>query len=575
MGGERVEQEGAGQAPPGEAFRAPAALTLQRLQRLGLLLILAVAMVPRLRDVAAPFDREVEGAQGAFFAIAAVNYERLGLTSAGGYPVLNVDAMEEAAPGVLLPLERSRWLIYANHPPTVPLLAWMALDAMGPDGWDQAWKQDRAPEGVELPIRIPFALFHLLFLLTLWWAVRESHGERAALIALGLAAAVPVLTLYATLVNYENPALLCIALAAGCHARWLRNGLRDDLWMFALACLLGSCVTYAGAFFLPFFVLAAFATGRFFRGLSEALIGGTATLLPLVAHGLWNSAVARDTGRELPGPADRALEILNPLFDGSLPIGRWLTLQLARMGTWITWPVAALALVGLAILFVRMTRPQPPEALRPDWEPVDVGTPLFLGGWLYLLAFYRHSYDPQHSFLMLVAPGFVVLAAVALDALPYHRLKAGIAPIVVVVSSVALVGLRESNALRHRYRATAEQAARHDQPPPAFPLPSETGASLAQLVQPGALGLYPADTGLNLAVHFYAWRSLAPIQAADDEQYRAIARSVGLSEAPRILLLPDPPPREAEDQTLTLRAALVPPEASLRRADGWLAAPLP
>ena len=63
-----------------------------RLERIGIALILVAALVPRLRDVAGPFDRGPEGEAGARAALAAVNYERLGLATAGGYPVLNVVA---------------------------------------------------------------------------------------------------------------------------------------------------------------------------------------------------------------------------------------------------------------------------------------------------------------------------------------------------------------------------------------------------------------------------------------------------------------------------------------------------
>jgi hypothetical protein len=171
---------------PAPTARPGLATSAARLERLGVLLLLAVALVPRLRDVAAPFDREAEGAQAAFFAIAAVNHERLGLRHTGGYPVLNVDATDPGRRGAGAPIASRHWLFYTNHPPLVPLLAWAALEALGPRGWDTAWREHRAPAGIELPLRLPFLAAHLLFLWSLWWAARQSGGPRAALIALGL-----------------------------------------------------------------------------------------------------------------------------------------------------------------------------------------------------------------------------------------------------------------------------------------------------------------------------------------------------------------------------------------------------
>ena len=548
----------------------------RRAERLGVALILLTALVPRLRDVAAPFDREAEGAQGAFFAISAVNYERLGLRRTAGYPVLNVDALRESASGVLLPLPTQHWLMYANHPPLVPVVAWAAVEALGPEGWDEAWREGRAPEGIELPMRLPFVTAHALFLLALWWAVREGHGAQTAMIALGLAAATPVLVFYGTLVNYENPALLFVALAAGQHVRWQREGRWQDLALFALACFAGSCVTFAGAFFLPFFVLAAFAAGRFARGALEAVVGALATALPLLLHATLAQRVGRRLGLELPDPLERAHAIVAPLLDGTVGVGVWAARQVERAGTWIGWLPVALAVVGVAVLFARLSRPVAP-ALQPRWRRIDVGAPLLLGGLLYLFAFYRHSYDPQHSFLMLVAPGVAVLAAVALDALGplLLHLRAGVAPLVVVASTVCLLGVQESNLLRHRYRATEAERERHHLPPPALPLPDRTGAELAALIPPGALGLYPSATGLNLAVNFYAWRSLVALEAADDLRFEAIAEAAGLHDAPRYLLLPTTPPPEAAAQAETLRAALVGAGTKRGRGEAWEAFSLP
>ena len=88
------------------------------LEFVAVIVLIAAAFLPRLRDLDAPFDREFEGAQGAFFTIAAINYDRLGVGAFGGYPVLNID-LDETRPDT--------WYTYENHPPTVPLFTLAGL----------------------------------------------------------------------------------------------------------------------------------------------------------------------------------------------------------------------------------------------------------------------------------------------------------------------------------------------------------------------------------------------------------------------------------------------------------------
>jgi len=113
------------------------------LERLGVLLILVAALVPRVRDLAAPFDREFEGFQGSCFAAFCVNYERLGVGRFGGYPTYCVDIPDEAAGETLDPA----LYVYANHPPLVPLAQWAVVKALAPDGWNDAWRSGDAPVG--------------------------------------------------------------------------------------------------------------------------------------------------------------------------------------------------------------------------------------------------------------------------------------------------------------------------------------------------------------------------------------------------------------------------------------------
>ena len=94
------------------------------LERAALVVLFLAALVPRLFDVAAPLDRAFDGEQGGFFAIGAINFERLGVRRTGGYPVLNIDLGDRADPATRLWDRPELWVSYANHPPTVPLIAW-------------------------------------------------------------------------------------------------------------------------------------------------------------------------------------------------------------------------------------------------------------------------------------------------------------------------------------------------------------------------------------------------------------------------------------------------------------------
>src|SRR5690349_22366462 len=100
-------------------------------ERCCVLALLLAALWPRARDLRAPFDREFEGAQGAFFAIGALNYERLGALRTGAYPVLNLDLGPRGDP------RRSLW----EHP----------------QGWYRSEEHTSEPSHVE----ISYAVFCL------------------------------------------------------------------------------------------------------------------------------------------------------------------------------------------------------------------------------------------------------------------------------------------------------------------------------------------------------------------------------------------------------------------------------
>jgi hypothetical protein len=240
------------------------------------------------------------------------------------------------------------------------------------------------------------------------------------------------------------------------------------------------------------------------------------------------------------------------------------------MWEWLSPPLLPLAILGLALALARRSEPRRSEA-------IDLGPPLLLGGALYLLAFYRHTIEPQHSFLMLIAPGALALAATALRLLGRIslRLRGGLAPLALVVSLLASYGAWRSNELRYRYRAARDDRPSGNWPPPELDLPEAIGAELGSLLPPRALGLYPAELGFNHAVAFYAWRTLLPVHSLEDPLARALAERFGLSDASRFLVLPRPPLPPSAAAAVERLGALLPEETATARGERWSVHRLP
>jgi hypothetical protein len=529
-------------------------------ERLGVALLIAAAALLRGFDLAAPFDRGFDGFQGAFFAIGAINYERLTIGASGGYPVENVENRRG---------ERQSWYVYPNHPPTVPLIAWAALEAFAGEDWNAAWREDRSPQGIEGTLRFPFFVAGLIGLWALWWTAREAAGARVAMLALAVAALAPLGILYGGLVNYELPVLAPVVLGAGAAARWMRTGARSWLGLAALLFAAGGLVTYAALCFVP--PLALWAWTR--RGASGALALGAAlgfaALAPLAAHGLWAAHVLGDLGRPSAPLAERALALWSPAFDGSMPIGEWLGRNGERIARHSSLGAGLAAVLGLGVALA-------PRAARPPGAGLALA--LLAGGLAAMLAFYRHSFEEQTPFLLLVGPGIAVLAALGLAALAdfaaglLHRPRhAGVAA-VLLAGVIGIFECRTATELRHAWREPGP----NDDPPgalgPELPMPEQCGREIAAVLEPGAVGLYPAALGFTPAVSFYAWRSLFPIDAASPMASVPLIEELGLAAAPRYLLLPRRPPSAAVPAVDALRALaqdVAAPTVTSERWEAW------
>ncbi len=540
-------------------------------EKLAVALLLLAALLPRMRDVNGPWDRELEGFQGTFFTLASVNLSRLGVDAYGGYPALNIDLPTdpEALP-----------YLYPNHPPTVPLVTWTSLKMFGPEGWDQAWRQgEPPPPGSELAARIPFLIAHLLGLLALWWVVRTVADARVALLALAIAAALPVQILYGTLVNYENLVWPPMLLGVGFQMRYLKGEKRRDL-LLAGACFLGAaCVTFSPAFLVPPLALAAL----WFRGLKSALWTGvvlsSGALVPPILHGLWTKRVLPP---DLAGNVqDRMGTMLGPLFDGEHPFGEWLRRQLVRMEHFFTLPVLILAAIGLLL------------ALRRAWagrgadgaKGLSSGPLLLAGGFLFLLTFYRHTWDGDHAmngqtvFLLNLAPGIAVLAAESLGALGHRllRLRGGEGPLILLTLLCLTPALLRTESIRHIWRDPGPLDDPSLEQGPASPLPFTVGRQIAAILPAGSVGIFPAELGLTPASSYYAWRTLVPAtKPTYDQAILRIEEAYGLVGVPRFILLPRNPPPHAAQATAATRelvAGLFEPIAQTGDWELWPAIP--
>lgn len=533
-------------------------------EKLAVALLLAAALVPRVRDLDGPWDREYEGFQGTFFTLCAVNYERLGLDAYGGYPALNVDLPEDRE---VLPY------LYPNHPPAVPIVTWLGLRLLGPEDWSSAWQEgEPPPPGAERAARLPFLLAHMLALLALWWGVRSVGDPRAALLALGLAAAVPIQVLYATLVNYENlvwpPTLLGVAF----QMRHLRSAKRADLLAAGACFFAGACVTFFPAFLVPGLVLQALWCRGFRTAFATGLVLSIGSLVPAMAHGAWVGRVL--PAQEAGNVADRVKTMMGPMLGGDHPVTEWLRRQGVRLEEFYTLPYLLLALAGVAVVVVRALRSRRGQR----HERPSPGLPLLVGGFLVMFLFYKHTWDGagardgQTVFLLNVAPGIVVLAAEALGALgrPLLRLRGGEGPLIALTLLFLLPALVRAEGIRGDWRSPGP----FDDPPgeegPDAPLPFTVGRQVAEILPAGAVGIYPQELAMNIAVSYYAWRTLIPATPAGyDLALMRIDSAYGLASAPRFILIPKSPPPYAAAAVATTRAIVDEQLEMLAESEHW------
>jgi len=541
----------------------------------GVLLLVLAALVPRVRDVRAGFDRSFEGFQGAFFAMGALNYERAGFGAFGGYPIVNLE-LDLARPAT--------WYTYENHPPTVPLLAWASVKALAPRGehgeaWSESWRAARAPHGIEPALRAPFLALHVLGLFALWWCVRQGARGSEALLALAILAALPISAVYGTLVNYENPSLAFVLLGTGCALRWMRAARRAALIGTTAFFAAAGAVTYAPVFFALGLGLWALARSGLRRGGAVLLAALGGTLAPLLVHGWFAHEALASIGRSSTPLAGRASLLWGPMFERESAPWHWLALQVERCAEHFTLPIllaatcGALLLAGRALARVRARRAdiELTAGARPAAE-FSAAVPLACGGLLVMIGFYRHTFDPQTPFLLNLAPGAAALAAIALERARLAlgpRAARSAAPAVALAGMLVLPGVLRTNELRARWRAPGPLDAPAGTQGPEQALPRTEGARIAELIEPGSVGLYPEAAGLTVATSYYAWRTLLPLPL------RALSAALGLARAPQYVLVPLRGEASRAPAVRELEAQLRARGAPVRENEHWAAWPAP
>lgn len=581
----------------------------------GIALLLVVALVLRL--VFAPvsgLDRGMDGFQGAFFSLTSVNYERLGGDAVGGYPIVNIDPVPDAP---------ETWYVYANHSPLLSLAMWANLAMFAPDvaegiPWDEAWKHDLPPtrladDGFEDVLRLPMYAASLLSILALWWALLAFGGREQALAGAFLYAIAPLAVLEAGLVNYEPPSILCVILAHGFLARWLLGGRPGHLVGTLVFLAIGTAQTFAPLFFavpMCLFVLVHLARRRgLVAGIRGTLPFGVAALAPVVIHGWWAGRSLEGIG-DVPRLSERVALLFEPLTSGAVPLWSWLKLQLTHLGQFNSDLVVDLALLGCVFAAIDVLgAPTPKEAAEASegQDPADEATRLrtgrghagalslllFLGGFAVLFFYYRHTSDgflpgtpAQDTFMLNLLPGAAALGGLALvlagqtlqrvltagrppEQLTLVRRHAATGLIAAVVAVTLHANMDRTDELYEQWRGTAEASR---------PLPKVTGAQLAELIPPGAVGLYPDAMGFNLAESLYAWRTLLPVTDDVATFEYAVVKIIagGLEDRPRYLVLPTTPPASAAPQVEAMRLGLATlfPEIAARppiEANGWQA----
>jgi len=541
-------------------------ITERTRERIALAMLVLAALWLRVPGLAKPFDREFGGHANAFFAIAAVNYEREGAWKHAGYPSVRIDGPAVVSDDVVGTREDDAVSIYVNHPPTVPLLAWSSVRALGPAGWGERWRDGLAPIGIESALRLPFLALHVLGLVALWWAVRPAIGARAALLAVAFAGIAPVGVTYGPLVNYENAVMPFVLVTLGAWIRHARDGSRRMLALAASASFVGGCITWAPLAFAVAITIDAAFRARWKLAVRAAFVVGGAAAIPLGAHVL----LARASGAVRGNVLERVPVVLGPIVESPLLALAWLRVQIGHAVESIGIAMLALAAFAIVAWTVRSWRERASRRITtlPRVDPAFEAAPLVLGALVYLLAFHRHTLEPQRMFQLALVPSAAACAASAVDwiAARGSSLRTALAAALVLVVAVESV-IRTRTIQRHMHARGA-----HDGPDGdgtiRVPLPTTAGADIASATPRGWIAVIPPGTGLHLAAGYYAWRNV--VIASSPRALGGIRALHPSSRTQRACALTPVAPEPGSADAAASFEREIPPEAEWRfTSRGW------
>lgn len=516
------------------------------LEALGVFLLLVAALATRSADLAAPWSRDPSTSTGALFAISSDAWGGPG-RALGHYPRIDDG--------------RGAPLAITREP---PLAFWVACSG-------EALLAGRTTEGAppgatERALRLTFLALHLLTLWALWWAVRGAYGSGAAMLALGIAAAVPVGTWHAATPHPAGLALALLVLMSGSYVRWSRAGSRA--W---LAATVASAAVLSFALRGAVLLVAPFALDALLRRRRDALLAlallGAATLTPAWIHRYTAAAVhvtdwSPDAGGLPPlRLADAVVRRAIDLFGGLAPAFGPALLVCAAFGVG-----AVVARASSTRLEARLVRWEVRDSASPG--RVDLLLPLLVGAIAYRCLEAHGTtavIDARH---LLTLPAVTIAAALALTqiSVPLFRLRGGLAPLVVLTLSVVLPGLAATGALRAGLRAPDGPAAVESD----ARLPEAVARAFGTLIPPAGVGLVPDREGLPLGVARDSARELRAFDAATDAPalLRAIAQELPGRDV-RILVR-DASPSEWSGSTRLRRSLQDAPLARSSHA-GWTA----
>ncbi len=453
-------------------------------------LVLLVALLLRLSDFREPYSglghKSVIGCWGT--ACFAKNFDQHGFVDGGFMPYR---WRLEFADG------KKEFEYYHHHPAWYAVLTGLSVKVFGLS---------------EEATRLPWLLFSLAAIASLWRFFRLVWGPRAALLAAFLYAIFPLTAYYGNYCWVESGAITFVyGGVLWRYVRWLRTKAGAELGWAAAWCFFGGLVEWTTFFILPGIGLHALVhclrSGGGLRELLKTLLLPAAALLAVAVHFVHMLLIM---------PWERVLHETSNTVERSLELtdtaGTYLAKQLEYTGAGLTVPLLVVA--GIAVLrqLVRFAR----GTLRGEEGLLFA---LLLPGPIYLWTFRFRGMT--HDFLVKLSFGYFAIS-IALELLTWYRwLVARNARVartlgaVVLVASAAL-GTRGMLAYEERFGSDDLEAFARDSW--ATPLLADEQTVVIMGVGPWALAYYaraPVQCRVNAP---------GPLQARREAQYRKMPR---------------------------------------------------